>query len=153
MPAALASLKASYPGMDWENVAKIMMSRVSQHGIRRDAGPSGPADRAFDAVDLVPSDELWAVKRQLRQRLVDEARRRMRDAWLERGAAPSQLAWINRALDPDVLTIGFARRVPSYKRLTLMLRDPARLKRLLLHPERPVQLVIAGKSHPADDGG
>ena len=52
-----------------------------------------------------------------------------------------------------MLTIGFARRVPSYKRLTLMLRDPERLKALLLHPERPVQLVIAGKSHPADDGG
>ena len=52
-----------------------------------------------------------------------------------------------------MLTIGFARRVPSYKRLTLMLRDPERLKRLLLDPERPVQLVIAGKAHPADDGG
>ena len=52
-----------------------------------------------------------------------------------------------------MLTIGFARRVPSYKRLTLMLRDPERLKRLLLHPERPVQLVIAGKAHPADEGG
>ena len=56
-------------------------------------------------------------------------------------------------LDPDVLTIGFARRVPSYKRLTLMLRDPDRLKKLLLHPERPIQLIIAGKAHPADDGG
>ena len=52
-----------------------------------------------------------------------------------------------------MLTIGFARRVPSYKRLTLMLRDPERLKRLLLHPERPIQLIIAGKAHPADDGG
>ena len=52
-----------------------------------------------------------------------------------------------------MLTIGFARRVPSYKRLTLMLRDPDRLKKLLLHPERPVQLIIAGKAHPADDGG
>ena len=61
--------------------------------------------------------------------------------------------WVDEALDPDVLTIGFARRVPSYKRLTLMLRDPERLKRLLLHPERPVQLIIAGKAHPADDGG
>ena len=57
------------------------------------------------------------------------------------------------AFDPDVLTIGFARRVPSYKRLTLMLRDPERLKALLLDPERPIQLIIAGKSHPADDGG
>lgn len=56
-------------------------------------------------------------------------------------------------LDPDVLTIGFARRVPTYKRLTLMLRDPERLKAMLLHPQRPVQLVIAGKSHPADETG
>ena len=56
-------------------------------------------------------------------------------------------------LDPDVLTIGFARRVPSYKRLTLMLRDPERLKRLLLDREHPIQLVIAGKAHPADEGG
>ena len=62
-------------------------------------------------------------------------------------------SWIDDALDPDVLTIGFARRAASYKRLTLMMRDPERLKRLLLHPERPIQLVIAGKAHPADDGG
>ena len=71
----------------------------------------------------------------------------------KRGAAPAELGWIDSVLDPDVLTIGFARRVPSYKRLTLMLRDPERLKRLLLHPERPIQLVIAGKAHPADEGG
>ncbi len=76
-----------------------------------------------------------------------------RKSWAKRGSAPAELSWIDSALDPDVLTIGFARRVPSYKRLTLMLRDPERLKRLLLHPERPVQLIIAGKSHPADDGG
>jgi starch phosphorylase len=55
--------------------------------------------------------------------------------------------------DPDVLTIGFARRVPTYKRLTLMLHDPARLRALLTHPERPIQIVIAGKSHPADEEG
>ena len=61
--------------------------------------------------------------------------------------------WTDTVLDPDVLTIGFARRVPTYKRLTLMLRDPDRLKALLLHPEHPIQLVIAGKSHPADDAG
>ena len=90
---------------------------------------------------------------QLREQLVADARRRLRESWQKRGAAPAELGWIDDALDPDVLTIGFARRVPSYKRLTLMLRDPERLKRLLLDPERPVQLVIAGKSHPADDGG
>ncbi len=81
------------------------------------------------------------------------ARRRIRESWVSRGATEAELGWVDDVLDPDVLTIGFARRVPSYKRLTLMLRDPARLKALLLHPERPVQLVIAGKAHPADDGG
>ncbi len=64
-----------------------------------------------------------------------------------------ELGWTATAFDPDVLTIGFARRVPSYKRLTLMLRDPQRLKKLLTDPDRPVQIVVAGKSHPADDGG
>jgi starch phosphorylase len=107
----------------------------------------------WEAADSLPGDRIWAVKRQLRERLVLDARRRLASSWRKRGAAPAELAWIDKALDPDVLTIGFARRVPSYKRLTLMLRDPARLKELLLHPERPIQLVIAGKSHPADDGG
>ena len=61
--------------------------------------------------------------------------------------------WTDSVLDPDILTIGFARRVPTYKRLTLMLREPERLKALLLHKTHPIQLVIAGKSHPADDAG
>src|SRR6202012_5387250 len=82
-----------------------------------------------------------------------EVRRRLRETELSRGASEAEVGWTDSALAPDVLTIGFARRVPSYKRLTLMLRDPERLKRLLLDPERPVQLVIAGKSHPADEGG
>ncbi|GAA0980220.1 Glycogen phosphorylase [Nocardioides aquaticus] len=114
---------------------------------------SDDTDPFWAAVDTVPDTEMWAVKRVLRERLVHEARRRTRASWTQRGASPAELGWVDDVLDPDVLTIGFARRVPSYKRLTLMLRDPERLKRLLLHPERPVQLVIAGKSHPADDGG
>ncbi|MCW2686800.1 MAG: hypothetical protein JWR37_1690, partial [Mycobacterium sp.] len=65
----------------------------------------------------------------------------------------AELGWIAKAFDPSVLTIGFARRVPTYKRLTLMLRDPERLERLLLDEKNPVQLIVAGKSHPADDGG
>ncbi|MFC7493656.1 MULTISPECIES: alpha-glucan family phosphorylase [unclassified Nocardioides] len=118
------------------------------------ADPESDDTEAFwAAVDKVPSTEMWAVKRQLRERLVTDARRRLARSWEERGSARAELGWIESALDPDVLTIGFARRAASYKRLTLMMRDPARLKSLLLHPERPVQLVIAGKAHPADDGG
>ena len=107
----------------------------------------------FDGVDKIPAADLWAIRRTLRGRLVEEVRRRIRDTALSRGATEAEVGWTETAFDPDVLTIGFARRVPSYKRLTLMLRDPERLKALLLDPERPIQLVIAGKSHPADDGG
>ncbi len=131
-------------------VAREVFALAASQG----ADPDGDDSEAFwSVVDKVPGDQVWAVKRLLRERLVLDARKRLRTSWAERGSAPAELAWIDSALDPDVLTIGFARRVPSYKRLTLMLRDPARLKRLLLDPERPIQLIIAGKSHPADDGG
>ncbi|WP_369139808.1 alpha-glucan family phosphorylase [Modestobacter versicolor] len=110
-------------------------------------------DVHFDGVDRIDPGELWRTRRLLRGRLVDEVRRRVRATALSRGAAEAELGWTETAFDPDVLTIGFARRVPSYKRLTLMLRDPDRLRALLLDDERPIQLVIAGKSHPADDGG
>jgi starch phosphorylase len=108
---------------------------------------------AWTAMDRVPDGELWSVRHELRDRLVWEIRRRIRASSRQRGMAEAELGWTSSAFNPDVLTIGFARRVPSYKRLTLMLRDEERLKSLLLHPERPVQIVIAGKSHPADDGG
>lgn len=103
--------------------------------------------------DAVTDAELWDMRRTLRAQLVEDARERVRSSWRRRGASPAELGWVDDVLDPDVLTIGFARRVPTYKRLTLMLRDPERLRALLTHPERPVQLVIAGKSHPADDQG
>ena len=107
----------------------------------------------WEAIANASDDRLWAVKRQLREQLITMTRSRLRESWLGRGAAEAELGWIDSVLDPDILTIGFARRVPSYKRLTLMLRDKDRLRALLLDPERPIQLVVAGKSHPADDGG
>jgi len=107
----------------------------------------------WDAVEDISDDAFWKVRRTLRERLVDDARRRLRESSIQRGSTEAELGWVDKVLDPDVLTIGFARRVPSYKRLTLMLRDRDRLKALLLHPQRPVQLVIAGKAHPADEGG
>jgi len=101
----------------------------------------------------VDPGHLWWIRSQLRALLVEDVRARLRRSWLERGASDAELGWIASAFDPNVLTIGFARRVPTYKRLTLMLRDPSRLERLLLNRERPIQLIVAGKSHPADDGG
>ena len=101
----------------------------------------------------VDPGHLWWIRSELRTLLVEDVRARLRRSWLERGAPDAELGWIATAFDPDVLTIGFARRVPTYKRLTLMLRDPDRLEQLLLDENRPIQLIVAGKSHPADDGG
>lgn len=101
----------------------------------------------------VSDADLWAVRGRMREQLVADARERVRAAWQEQNPGMGAPAWFNDLLDPTVLTIGFARRVPTYKRLTLMLHDQERLRALLTHPERPVQLVIAGKSHPADDEG
>ncbi|ASN51065.1 glycogen phosphorylase [Sinomonas sp. R1AF57] len=115
--------------------------------------PGSAVGGRWDLVFNVTDEQLWETRRELRARLIEDVRRRLRAAWTKRGAGAAELTWIDSVLDPDVLTIGFARRVPTYKRLTLMLRDPARLKRLLLHPEHPIQIVIAGKSHPADDAG
>jgi starch phosphorylase len=109
--------------------------------------------RGWERLRDVDLTELWSTRNSLRGILVDEVRRRVRASWLERGAAEAELGWVNGVFDPNVLTVGFARRVPTYKRLTLMLRDPQRLRALLLDPRRPMQLVVAGKSHPADDGG
>ena len=109
--------------------------------------------QGWEGIAEVPGTSIWATRRVLRERLVQEVRRRLHASWLQRGATEAELGWTAGVFDPDVLTIGFARRVPSYKRLTLMMRDPERLRAMLLDPDRPVQFVIAGKAHPADDGG
>ncbi|WP_156768045.1 alpha-glucan family phosphorylase, partial [Mycobacterium sp. E1386] len=101
-------------------------------------------------LNQVDAGHLWWIRSQLRSLLVEDVRQRLRKSWLERGASDAELGWIATAFEPNVLTIGFARRVPTYKRLTLMLRDPERLERLLLDEDRPIQLIVAGKSHPAD---
>ncbi|MGH3166010.1 MAG: alpha-glucan family phosphorylase, partial [Trebonia sp.] len=85
-----------------------------------------PADAAS-----AEAGRLWGIRRQLRARMVTETRRRLRESWQQRGASGAELTWIDDVLDENVLTIGFARRVPSYKRLTLMLSDPQRLAGLL----------------------
>lgn len=121
---------------------------VGDEGLR---SPNEPA--VWQRLQEVDPGHLWWIRSQLRSLLIDDVRRRLRRSWLERGAADAELGWIADAFDPNVLTVGFARRVPTYKRLTLMLRDPERLEKLLLDEQRPVQLIVAGKSHPADDGG
>ena len=107
----------------------------------------------WQRINQLDAGHIWSIRCLLRAKLVADVRRRLRESWLQRGAIETELGWIPEAFDPGVLTVGFARRVPTYKRLTLMLRDPARLEALLCDEHRPVQLIVAGKSHPADDAG
>src|SRR5690625_3746871 len=97
--------------------------------------------------------DVTAARNQLRGELVPMARSHVKQSWLLLCAHAAELGWTEQILDPHALTIGFARRVSTYKRLTLMLQDPERLRRILLDEERPVQIVLAGKSHPADRPG
>ncbi len=153
-----------WPGFDGDDVPITSITNgvhaptwVAREILELAAGSVGldQADEAvaWEVIAKTNDEHLWAIKRTLREQLISMARERLRISWLGRGASDLELNWIDGVLDPDVLTIGFARRVPSYKRLTLMLRDPERLRTLLLDADRPIQLVIAGKSHPADDGG
>ncbi len=116
-------------------------------------GSEAAEPAVWERLQEVDPGHMWWIRSQLRETLIADVRGRLRRSWLERGASEAELGWIATAFDPSVLTVGFARRVPTYKRLTLMLRDPERLEKLLLDEKHPVQLIVAGKSHPADDGG
>ena len=130
-------------------VGRDVLALAQRHGF----DPATARSEDWSVIDRIPAMEIWETRREQRVRLVRDVRRRLRASWLDRGASPSELGWIDDVLDPDILTVGFARRVPAYKRLTLMLRNPERLKSLLLHPDHPIQLIVAGKAHPLDDLG
>jgi glycogen phosphorylase len=104
-------------------------------------------------VDQIPDGELWRTHERRRERLVAFARGRLRDQLIKRGVPQSEVKEAEEVLNPDVLTIGFARRFATYKRATLLFEDLERLKRLLNDPERPVQLIFSGKAHPHDEAG
>jgi starch phosphorylase len=113
-----------------------------------------PVDQeVWKKVDEIPDAELWECRNQLRKRLVDQARRRMKEQLTRRGAHPRDISLSGEVLNPDALTIGFARRFATYKRATLLFRDLDRLKRLVGNSDRPVQFVFAGKAHPRDNQG
>jgi starch phosphorylase len=133
MSTDLGRLFEKYVGADW----------VEHHD-----------DAAFwDKVMDIPDEELWAVRSALRHHLFAFIRERARRLWSEDRAGAGRVLAAGPMLDDHVLTIGFARRFATYKRPALIFRDPERLARILTQPGRPVQLVFAGKAHPADDGG
>jgi starch phosphorylase len=107
----------------------------------------------WSRVHGIPAEELWRTHERRRERLVGWSRRRVREQRIRRSAPQPEIEAADEVLDPDALTIGFARRFATYKRATLVLRDLDRLKRLLTDAARPVQIIFAGKAHPKDSEG
>ena len=131
MAPPLRSLLDRYLGPGWE---------------QRAADPA-----TWPGVEEIPDEELWAARGAQRTRLVEFVRGRSAVDRLERGEAPDYVEAAARVFDPEVLTIGFARRLAVYKRLDLLVANMARALELLADP-RPIQILIAGKAHPSDEG-
>ena len=129
----LGDLFAKYLGSDW----------LERH--------DDPA--LWEGVLTIPDQELWAVRQSLRRYLFTFVRERARQRWMEEHVGIPRVVAAGTLLEPDALTIGFARRFTGYKRPELVFHDPERLARILNATGRPVQIIFAGKSHPADDIG
>ena len=127
------------------------MRAVYDRALRRDWADS--PDAWGDLVDGISDDMLWRARGRARERMVQRLRSWVGMQRARRGEPVGARSWVQEIFDPDALTIGFARRFAEYKRGTLLLSHPDRLRRLLLSTDRPVQIVFAGKAHPRDDIG
>ncbi len=119
-----------YMGPDWEN-------RIHDQEM-------------WDKIYDIPDEELWGIHTEQKNNLVETVRNRLKEQKSRHGSSPEELKQINQYLNPDALTIGFARRFATYKRANLIFRDINRLVQILNNPDRPVQIIFSGKAHPAD---
>ncbi|MGA3295679.1 MAG: alpha-glucan family phosphorylase [Candidatus Acidiferrales bacterium] len=126
-----------------------LLNRYLGHRWAEEPSESG----VWNRIDRIPDHELWRVRQIRRERLVNYARQALESQLQRRGGSDAEIVAARSVLNPDALTIGFARRFATYKRATLLLRDVPRLKRILTNPSRPVQFLIAGKAHPHDSAG
>lgn len=100
-----------------------------------------------------PDDIYWGVRQDIKRKMIEVVRANLKKQRIRNMASTTEIRDVENILDPEILTIGFARRFATYKRANLILRDLERLKKIINHPERPVQIIFAGKSHPADNHG
>ena len=107
----------------------------------------------WDKIYMVPDKEIWGIKQKLRQKLIDYIKDRFTDTWVKRNENPKLITEVISSLNPNALTIGFARRFATYKRAHLLFRNLERLSQIVNNPDRPVQFIFAGKAHPADKAG
>jgi starch phosphorylase len=129
----MAQLYERYLGIQWEE-------KPTEYAIWR-------------RIDHIPDAELWRTHERRRERLVAFGRQRLRSQLRRRGSPPSEIARAEEVLDPDALTLGFARRFATYKRGSLIFRNLERLSAIMNDKDRPVQIIFAGKAHPRDHGG
>ncbi len=135
-------------------VARPIRRIYEEHGADLDNLDAEVPDlRFWERLGEVGNRKLWEAHQQQKLELAFFARRRLLSQLARHGEAPDALAALSSALDPDILTVGFARRFATYKRAALIFCDEDRLARLLWDPQRPVQFVFAGKAHPADRPG
>jgi starch phosphorylase len=133
LASRLASLFTRHFGADW-------LTRLDDQAM-------------WDEVANIPDEELWLVHEHLKRKLVFYIRERAREQWMNDGVHPVQVVAAGSLLDPYKLTIGFARRFATYKRANLILSDVERLLKIINRPNMPVQIIFAGKAHPADEPG
>ena len=127
--------------------------RLYERATARSLGSDAPGPEAFAKLADVLESDLWGAHRQQKRELIEFTRSRLARQFARHGESPGVLRELHAAFDPETLIIGFARRFATYKRADLLFHDEHRLAHLLADSERPVQLVLAGKAHPADRPG
>ena len=155
----MVNLYDRYLGPSWRTLGSASAPRAVDPMRATGDGNGGDQDeghqmrRIWARVASIPDEELWRNHERLRARLVAFSRQALRRQLENRGAPKAEVDEADQVLDPEALTIGFARRFATYKRATLFLRDLDRLVAILGSRERPVQIIIAGKAHPRDNAG
>ena len=147
-PVAALTNGVHVPTWVSNEMAQLFARHLGADWIERHDDPA-----IWDGILDIPDEEIWAARTALRGYLFSFIRQRARALWTEERVSASRVLAAGTLLDGDALTIGFARRFTGYKRPDLIFRDPERLAKILTMPGRPVQIVFAGKSHPADDTG
>ncbi|MBE3072453.1 MAG: alpha-glucan family phosphorylase [Acidobacteria bacterium] len=153
VPADQAPVRAITNGVHSPTWVSAEMSKLFEKHLGRDWRGRLDDQEFWNKVLEIPDEALWAVRQALRNFLFSFIRERARNRWIQERVSPPQVVAAGTLIDPDALTIGFARRFADYKRPELIFHDAERLAKILSADRRPVQIVFAGKSHPADDVG
>jgi starch phosphorylase len=153
VPEAERPVKAVTNGIHVLTWIAPEMARLFERHLGADWQQHHDESSFWDKILTIPDEELWSVRQALRSYLIAFIRERARQLWMKERVGAARVVAAGTLLDPAALTIGFARRFTNYKRPHLIFHDPERLARILFVLRRPVQIVFAGKAHPADEGG